>query len=66
MISISDAIILAGLLGLLGFLWHEKYRMEMLEEENDDLWDNFSTMVDHIRQLEEEVGNIKNGDKAED
>jgi hypothetical protein len=66
MISIESAIILASPKDLLGFLWHEKYRMEMLEEENDDLWDNFSTMVDHIRQLEEEVRNIKNGDEAED
>lgn len=61
MISIADAIILAGLVGLLGFLWHERFRMEMLEEENEELWDNFSMMVDHINQVQEEVENIKNG-----
>jgi hypothetical protein len=61
LISIADAIILAGLIGLLGFLWHEKYRMEMLEEENEELWENFSMMVDHINQVQAEVENIKNG-----
>lgn len=66
MISIADAIILAGLLGLLGFLWHERYRMEMLEEENDELWDQFSMMVQHITEVEDQVEELKNGDKAED
>jgi hypothetical protein len=61
MISIADAIILAGLLGLLGFLWHEKFRMESLEEENDELWDQFAMMVQHITEVEDKVENIKNG-----
>jgi hypothetical protein len=66
MISIADAIILAGLVGLLGFLWHEKFRMEMLEQENDDLWEDMSTMIDHIRQVEEKVEGLKNGNETQD
>jgi len=63
MISIADAIILAGLVGLLGFLWHERYRVELLEEENEELWDNFSEMVDQINEVQKEIENIKNGTK---
>lgn len=61
MISIADAIILAGLIGLLGFLWNERYRMEALEEENDALWDNFSLMVEHISYIESKLEELKDG-----
>ncbi len=61
MISIADAVILAGLIGLLGFLWHERYRMEMLEEENDELWDQFAMMVQHITEVEDKIKGKSNG-----
>jgi hypothetical protein len=65
MIGIADAIILAGITGLLGFLWHERSRMAYLEEENDELWDQFSQMVEHIQSVESKVEEVSNGNKAQ-
>ena len=50
MITIADALIFAMLAGIAGFLWFDRGRVELLEEEVDELWDNFSTLgevVDH-------------------
>lgn len=62
MINIADAIILAGLVGLIAFLWNERSRMLVLEEENDELWDNLSRLADVVSELEDKI----NGDEDTD
>jgi hypothetical protein len=35
--------------------------MEMLEEENDELWDQFAMMVQHITEVEDKIEGKSNG-----
>lgn len=53
MITIFDALTLAAMVGLAVLLWNERSRLEHLEEENDELWDNLSIMMDDLEYLME-------------
>jgi hypothetical protein len=44
MITIADALIFAMLAGIAGFLWFDRGRVELLEEENDELWDEIARL----------------------
>lgn len=53
MISIIDALILAGLAGIGVFFWFEKGRVDYLEEENNELWENFSHMAEELEVIKQ-------------
>jgi hypothetical protein len=44
MITIADALIFAMLAGVATFLWIDRYRVEVLEDEVDELWDEIARM----------------------
>jgi hypothetical protein len=60
MITIADALIFALLAGIAVLLWKDRYRLEMLEEENDELWDMLGDLADAHNEVAEGLGNIYN------
>lgn len=55
MITIADALIFAGLVGIAVFMWYERNHLAFLEQENDELWDNLSQLADEVEELKEAV-----------
>jgi hypothetical protein len=61
MITIADALIFALLTGVAVFMWIDRGRLEMLEEEVDDLWEDQSEFIDAHNNLAQKVKEMEEG-----
>jgi len=61
MITIADALIFALLTGVAVFMWIDRGRLEMLEEEVDDLWEDQSEFIDAHNNLAQKVKEMEDG-----
>ena len=66
MITIADALIFALLAGIAGLLRKDRYRLDLLEEENDELWDLVGELIDAHNEVAEGLGNIYNATAQQD